>query len=432
MATQVPPIRAAVYYFTISLTSQTDTNIFQVNPTLAAGDVLVYKDSALDGNIDTLPVAIGASCVLACTLSIDEMTADRVAVLFHDVAGAEWQDLLVMIDTVAISQIDDLATAVALAVAQTDLDTPAQYQADVSNLDVAVSSRAVAGDEMALIDDAITSDKFDESTAFPLKATDSGVTYLARTGADSDTLETLSDQLDTAQTDLDTPAQYQADVSNLDVAVSTRAVAGDEMDLIDDAITNDKFDESTAFPLAAVDAGATEVARVGADSDTLETLSDQIDGVDADVWAYATRTLTQAAATVAAVVAGDDITAVRGDSFSASLTGLGDISTRDKLWFTVKADKSDADTASIIQIEETAGLVYFNGAVAAVSANGTITVTDQVAGDLTIAIDKEEMDDLAPTPGLQYDIQMLTAAGTVTTLTNGLFATDADVTRAIA
>jgi len=48
--------------------------------------------------------------------------------------------------------------------------------------------------------------------------------------------------------------------------------------LADDAITASKFDESTAFPLAAGDTGATQVARVGADSDTLETLSDQIDG----------------------------------------------------------------------------------------------------------------------------------------------------------
>ena len=49
---------------------------------------------------------------------------------------------------------------------------------------------------MALVDDAITSSKFDESTAFPLKSADTGATAVARTGADSDTLETLSDQID--------------------------------------------------------------------------------------------------------------------------------------------------------------------------------------------------------------------------------------------
>jgi hypothetical protein len=49
---------------------------------------------------------------------------------------------------------------------------------------------------VGLIDDAITAGKFDESTAFPLKSADTGSTAVARTGADSDTLETLSDQLD--------------------------------------------------------------------------------------------------------------------------------------------------------------------------------------------------------------------------------------------
>lgn len=46
--------------------------------------------------------------------------------------------------------------------------------------------------------------------------------------------------------------------------------------LADDAITSAKFDESTAFPLKSADTGATQVARVGADGDTLETLSDEI------------------------------------------------------------------------------------------------------------------------------------------------------------
>lgn len=48
----------------------------------------------------------------------------------------------------------------------------------------------------AMADDVITAGKFDESTAFPIKSTDTGSTKIARTGADSDTLKTLSEQLD--------------------------------------------------------------------------------------------------------------------------------------------------------------------------------------------------------------------------------------------
>ena len=52
--------------------------------------------------------------------------------------------------------------------------------------------------------------------------------------------------------------------------------------LADDAITAAKFDESTAYPLKSADTGVTQVARVGADSDTLETLSDEIAAVKAE------------------------------------------------------------------------------------------------------------------------------------------------------
>jgi hypothetical protein len=80
------------------------------------------------------------------------------------------------------------------------------------------------------------------------------------------------------------------------------AKAGNAMTLADDAITAGKFDESTAFPVKSADTGATQIARVGADSDTLETLSDQIDGLptDADVNAACDTAITDAALATAA------------------------------------------------------------------------------------------------------------------------------------
>lgn len=60
---------------------------------------------------------------------------------------------------------------------------------------------------VTLADDAITSAKYDESTAFPITSADTSTTRIARTGADSDTLETLSDQMDTLEiTSSDTQA----------------------------------------------------------------------------------------------------------------------------------------------------------------------------------------------------------------------------------
>lgn len=87
------PIKGAVFTFSAVLTSQADTDIFKTTPTLAAGDITVSKDGGNFANIGTLPTQIQTTGVLPVALTADEMNADRVFVLFHDVAGAEWQDV---------------------------------------------------------------------------------------------------------------------------------------------------------------------------------------------------------------------------------------------------------------------------------------------------------------------------------------------------
>jgi hypothetical protein len=106
----IPPYRNAAYSFEVALVSQADVNIFQVGPTLAVGDVTVSQDGGAFNNITALPIEIGATGVLTVDLTDGEMDGDRVAVLFHDAVGAEWQDLLVTIETGA-RQTDDLAYA---------------------------------------------------------------------------------------------------------------------------------------------------------------------------------------------------------------------------------------------------------------------------------------------------------------------------------
>ena len=98
-----------------------------------------------------------------------------------------------------------IALAVDKALGNYDPPTNTEFEART----IVAADYVVVGDTIAavtsvtngvtLADDAITAAKFDESTAFPLKAADSGATYVARTGADSDTLETLSDQLDAVE-----------------------------------------------------------------------------------------------------------------------------------------------------------------------------------------------------------------------------------------
>jgi hypothetical protein len=233
-------------------------------------------------------------------------------------------------------------------------------------------------------------------------------------------------------------ASIDAIKAKTDTIPASPAAVGSAMTLADDAITASKFDESTAFPVKLADTGATQIARVGADSDTLGTLSDQLDAIDdyidTEVAAIKAKTdliTTGTTLTIASAVVGSTITAHRGDTLSAALENIGALTNYSKLWFTVKRDYDDADTAAVIQIEKTGGLLYLNGAVGT-AGNGSLTINDVASGDVTIVLNASETAKLSP-GNYQYDIQILRSAGTpVSTLTYGEFVVAADVTRATA
>lgn len=188
-----------------------------------------------------------------------------------------------------------------------------------------------------------------------------------------------------------------------------------------DAPTKAELDSGLAAIPAAVWAYATR---------TLSSISALLSGISADMWGYSSRTLTQSAASVTTAVTGSNITVMRGDYWSISLTGLGSLVGRTKLYFTVKKSRTDTDAESIIQIEETAGLVYLNGAAAGTPTNGSLTVTDETTGAATIVLKAAETDDLEPSE-LVYDVQMVDATGPTTKSDGGTFTVTADVTRRI-
>ena len=128
----------------------------------------------------------------------------------------------------------------------------------------------------ALADDVITAGKFDESTAFPLKSADTGSTQVARVGADGDTLETLSDQLDTAQTDLDNPSQYKADVS----ALALKADLQDVEDKIDVIATDTTTEIPATLANLALEATLTAMKGVGWTNETLVALKAYVDEIE--------------------------------------------------------------------------------------------------------------------------------------------------------
>lgn len=162
-----------------------------------------------------------------------------------------------------------------------------------------------------------------------------------------------------------------------------------------------------------------------------------LNDIPADAWGYSSRTLTQSAAQVAAAVTGSDIVILRGDTFVASLTGLGSLTGYVSLDWTVKRNKANPDDQAIIRIRKNLsgtddGLLVLNGQDASArSANGSITIDDIDTGDVTITLEAEETRNLGTKSGsLYYDLQEITAT-TVETHTAGSVRIAGDVTRAI-
>ena len=187
-------------------------------------------------------------------------------------------------------------------------------------------------------------------------------------------------------------------------------------------ISGSAFD-STVFKTSAIDAAAIAPSAI--------TSSEFAQSAADEVWASATRTLTQSATSIAAAVSGSRLSIHRGDSWSAAITGLGDISGRSKFWFTAKEGLDDVDTIAVLMISEGSGLHYFNKSAAASAAQGALTVDNATSGNITITLDEVYTASLNLKRGHFYDIQMLNTSGSVSTLSEGRLDVTLDVTRAV-
>jgi hypothetical protein len=93
-------VKNTAFTYHTALFSQADTKLIKTSPTLAAGDVKVSIDGGNFTNVGTLPTQIQTTGVLVGSLTAAEMNGNVITLLFHDAAGAEWCDLLVVIETV--------------------------------------------------------------------------------------------------------------------------------------------------------------------------------------------------------------------------------------------------------------------------------------------------------------------------------------------
>lgn len=220
--------------------------------------------------------------------------------------------------------------------------------------DTIPASPAAVGSLMGLSNDAITSAKFDESTAFPVKSADADSTKIARVGADSDTLETLSDQLDTAQVDLDNSDQYKADVSGL-ATVAELSTHNDNLGIVDGKI--DTID--------------TVVDAVKVETDKLNNMI-EADGED---FRYTENALEQAPAGGG----GGDASAENQTTIIDHLTdlkGTGFVKDTDSM-VDLAHEGADGDTLETLSDQlDTSGAVAGAGAIEVV-----YTLTDEDTGD---------------------------------------------------
>lgn len=134
------------------------------------------------------------------------------------------------------------------------------------------------------------------------------------------------------------------------------------------------------------------------------------------------------AITSGVTIDGTSLTLERGDTWSIVVTGLGSLVGRSKLWFTLKDQHSLTDQESLVQIEESGGLLFLNGAAAGTAADGSLVVTDANAGNVTITVKPGATAILPPSTRLYWDIQSL-ISGVVLTRTAGSARISADVTR---
>ncbi len=163
-----------------------------------------------------------------------------------------------------------------------------------------------------------------------------------------------------------------------------------------------------------------------------QTLADLGLSTPAEIWAYTRRSLTHIAASAVAVLSGATIEVYNYSYWDIDITGLGDLTGRTKLYFTVKNDpNNEDDSQAMLQVEETANLLYFNGASQiADPTKGSLTVTDVANGNATITVDASIIT-VTARDKLTWEVKKFDATDNPIPLKNGRFDIKTVVARAL-
>ncbi len=325
----------------------TDGDTAETGLTIAQADVLLSKNGgAFAQKNDSTSCTHDTGGMYGCPLdATDTNTLGRLQLFVHESGAlAVWHEFMV----VTANVYDSLCSTDKLEVDVTQLGGVAQSATDLKDFaDEGYDPSTNQVEGVKLVDTTTTNSDMRGTDNAALAST--ALSNATWTDARAGYLDNLNGH--TPQTG-DTYAALPANFSDLAITATAGYVTvGTNNDktgygLADDAITSAKYDESTAFPIKSADTGATQIARVGADGDTLETLSDQIDGTS-------TLTAAQVNAEVVDVLWTD--TTTEPTSVPAATAATGDkidwlfTLSRNKVTqtSTVQTLRNDADGANI-------------------------------------------------------------------------------------
>mgnify|MGYP001569179185 CR=1 FL=1 len=363
MAIYVPPKINTIYIFYISLVSQANTKIFQVNPTLAAADFNVATDDGAPAALGTTPV-IDADFTrrVKVTLSAAEMNGGNVTFIASDNAGAEWCDLTINIQTSA-RQIDDLAFPVTSG---RGLDVTATGAAGVdwANVENPTTALALTGTTIAVtqkvdVDTIKTNPVVNAGTiTFPTTATLASTTNIT-----AGTIATVTN-LTNAPTAGDLTATMKTSVTTAVPTAAVNAAAVWDLDATTHQ-TQGTFGQAIGDPVADANTiyGAVVTGAAGA------TVAADIIAVKADTAAILLDTAEIG-------VAGAGLTNI---GTIATVTNLTNLPATAALEATLTAMKGATFTGATDSLEA----IRDRGDAAWITATGFATPTNITAGTIT-------------------------------------------------
>lgn len=127
---------------------------------------------------------------------------------------------------------------------------------------------------------------------------------------------------------------------------------------------------------------------------------------------------------------GDEIETIVGDTYDFEMDIPGDLTGAKKIYLNIKRRYSDADSASILMLEQTAGLMYIYGAAATEPLNGSLTVVTANPGKVRVRLAAVESSKVAAYK-YYYGVKVVASDDTVETRILGEWEFISPITKAI-